>query len=273
MVPVLSRRRTSTSPAASTARPDMATTFAWLSRFIPAMPMAESRAPMVVGARQTSSAASTAMETTVPLPATSHAEAGHRLKRDHHHEEDDGEAGQQDVERDLVGRLLALGPLDHGDHPVEEGLAGLGGHPDDQPVGEHPRAAGHGAAVAAALPDDRGALAGDGALVHRGCSGDDLAVGRDQLAGLHQDDVAAAQQTGSHVSRWRRPARVPTACGPCTSCRALRSVSAWARPRPSARASAKLAKTTVNQSSSEMARVKPGEPSACRRATRRRAPG
>ena len=75
IVPVLSRRRTSTSPAASTARPDMATTFAWLSRFMPAMPMADRRAPIVVGARQTSRAASTATDTTRPLAGHLDAEA------------------------------------------------------------------------------------------------------------------------------------------------------------------------------------------------------
>ena len=40
MVPVLSSSSTSTSPAASTARPDMAMTLAWIMRSMPAMPMA-----------------------------------------------------------------------------------------------------------------------------------------------------------------------------------------------------------------------------------------
>ncbi len=38
------------------ARPLMANTFAWFSLLIPAIPMAESKAAMVVGAWQTSSA-------------------------------------------------------------------------------------------------------------------------------------------------------------------------------------------------------------------------
>jgi hypothetical protein len=46
-------------PAVSTARPDTATTFFRIIRPMPAMPMAESSAPMVVGIRQTSSATST----------------------------------------------------------------------------------------------------------------------------------------------------------------------------------------------------------------------
>ena len=67
IVPVLSSRSTSTSPAASTARPDIASTLRWTSRSMPAMPMAESRAPMVVGIRQTSSAVSTIMGCRAPL--------------------------------------------------------------------------------------------------------------------------------------------------------------------------------------------------------------
>ena len=69
MVPVLSRRSTSTSPAASTARPDMAMTFFWIMRSMPAMPMAERRAPMVVGIRQTRRATNTVTLIGVPWPA------------------------------------------------------------------------------------------------------------------------------------------------------------------------------------------------------------
>ena len=71
IVPVLSSSSTSTSPAASTARPDMAITFAWIMRSMPAMPMAESSPPIVVGIRQTSSATSTVTVTGVPCPAAS----------------------------------------------------------------------------------------------------------------------------------------------------------------------------------------------------------
>ena len=57
MVPVLSSSSMSTSPAASTARPLIAMTLCWMQRGpCPAMPMADSRPPMVVGIRQTSSA-------------------------------------------------------------------------------------------------------------------------------------------------------------------------------------------------------------------------
>jgi len=69
IVPVLSSSSTSTSPAASTARPEVAITLAWIMRSMPAMPIAESRPPMVVGIRQTSSATSTVIVIGVPWPA------------------------------------------------------------------------------------------------------------------------------------------------------------------------------------------------------------
>ena len=59
MVPVLSSSSVFTSPAASTARPDMPTTLSCTKRSMPAMPMADSSPPMVVGMRQTSSEIST----------------------------------------------------------------------------------------------------------------------------------------------------------------------------------------------------------------------
>ncbi len=59
MVPVLSSSKVLTSPAASTARPLMASTLYWTRRSIPAIPMAESNPPIVVGMRQTSSETST----------------------------------------------------------------------------------------------------------------------------------------------------------------------------------------------------------------------
>src|ERR1035437_7082254 len=66
IVPVLSRRRTFTSPAASTARPDIARMLCLRTRSMPAMPMAERRPPIVVGMRQTRSAMWTVTETVPP---------------------------------------------------------------------------------------------------------------------------------------------------------------------------------------------------------------
>ena len=44
-------------------------TFFWIMRSMPAMPMADSRAPIVVGIRHTSKATSTVTVTGVPCPA------------------------------------------------------------------------------------------------------------------------------------------------------------------------------------------------------------
>jgi len=70
IVPVLSISNTSTSPAASTARPEVAITLACIIRLMPATPMAESSPAMVVGIRQTRRATRTVMLTGWPLPAT-----------------------------------------------------------------------------------------------------------------------------------------------------------------------------------------------------------
>ena len=66
IVPVLSSSSTSTSPDASTARPESASTLRRTSRSMPAMPIALSSAPIVVGISATSSAISTVIERSVP---------------------------------------------------------------------------------------------------------------------------------------------------------------------------------------------------------------
>ena len=193
MVPVLSSRRVFTSPAASTARPDIASTLCCTRRSMPAMPMADSRAPMVVGIRQTSSATRT-------ITDCSDAGVGReRLQGRRGGQEHDRQAGQQDVERDLVGRLLPAGPLDQRDHPVDEALARLRGDHDDDPVREHLGAPGDRAPVATRLADDRGRLTGDGRLVDAGDALDHIAVAGDRLAGGHGDPVAEPQRGGRHV--------------------------------------------------------------------------
>ncbi len=62
IVPVLSSSSTSTSPDASTARPDSASTLRRTSRSMPAIPIADSSAPIVVGISATSSEISVTSE-------------------------------------------------------------------------------------------------------------------------------------------------------------------------------------------------------------------
>ena len=113
-------------------------------------------------------------------------------------------------------------------------------------------------------------LAGDRRLVHRRDALDDLAVAGDHVARL-----ARARGRPSRSSRARRPTRnvvavagVAQPLGRRLASAAARSVSACALPRPSAIASAKLAKSTVNQSQSAICRVKPMSPRTGRRMSR-----
>ena len=155
IVPVLSSSSTSTSPDASTARPDSASTLRRTSRSMPAMPIADSSAPIVVGISDDEQRDQRGDR------GVGVRELGERPQGHDDGEEDDREAGEQDVERDLVRRLAPLGALDERDHAVEEALARLLRDLDHDPVGEHARAAGDRAAVAAGLADHRGGLARD----------------------------------------------------------------------------------------------------------------
>ena len=116
---------------------------------MPAIPIAESSAPIVVGISATSNAIRVAIETSVP------ANVGERAQRDDDDQEDERQPGEQDPERDLVRGLASAGALDERDHPVEEALARLLGDLDDDPVGEDPGPAGDRASIAAGLADHR----------------------------------------------------------------------------------------------------------------------
>ena len=115
---------------------------------------------------------------------------------------DQREPGKQDVEGDLVRRFLALGPLHHGDHLVEERLARVCRDADDEPVRQHTGAAGYGASVAAAFPDHRGALPRDGALID-GCDADGhLPVSGNGISGFHKNEIPLLElRTGDDAGR------------------------------------------------------------------------
>ena len=66
IVPVLSSSNVSMSPASSTALPLLASTLADSALSMPASPIAESKAPMVVGIRQTSRATKVGTERVIP---------------------------------------------------------------------------------------------------------------------------------------------------------------------------------------------------------------
>ena len=162
-------------------------------------------------------------------------------------------------ERDLVRRLAALAPSTRPIIRSRKRLARLLRDLDDDPVGQDARAAGDGRAVAAGLADDGRGLAGDGRLVDRRDALDDGAVAGDDLAGLDDHDVAAAQLGGGALGAVGSRAVVVV--------RIARSAAACARPRPSAIASAKLPKITVSHS--QTATMTVNQRGSCRRQRRR----
>ena len=148
------------------------------------------------------------------------------------------------MQRNLVGCLLAGGAFHQGNHPVEKRLAGVGGDADHNAVGKHLGAAGDRRAVPAALADDGRGFAGDGTLIDRGDSLGDLAVAGNELPRLHHHQSPFRKRGRGHLLLFAVHQPAGRAC--LSACGA--SASACALPRPSAMASAKLAKSTVNHS-------------------------
>src|SRR5450759_4131733 len=145
IVPVLSRRRTFTSPAASTARPGEDVV---LEDAV--------HAGDADGREETSDRRRNEADEERDEDRDGDISARvdrERAQRDRREEEDDGQAREEDVERYLVRGLLTLGPFDEADHPVEKGLSLLRGDLDDDAVGEDGRPSGDGRAVAARLAD------------------------------------------------------------------------------------------------------------------------
>ena len=119
---------------------------------------------------------------------------GEGLQGNHGQQKDDCQAAEQNAERDFVGRLLARGAFDQGDHAIQKSFAGVGGDADLDPVRQHLRAAGHGRAVAASLADHRRRFAGNGRFVHRGHALNHLAVAGDVAVRLDVNHISGAQQ-------------------------------------------------------------------------------
>ena len=158
---------------------------------MPAMPIALSSAPIVVGMSATSSAISVVIETSVSGEVARTGAASTTTAR-----KISVRPASRMPSAISFGVLRRSAPSTRRDHPVEERLARLLRDLDDDAVGQDARAAGDRRAVAAGLADDRRGLAGDGRLVDGRDALDDRAVARDDLAGLDDDDVAAAQLGG-----------------------------------------------------------------------------
>ena len=176
IVPVLSNSSTSTSPAASIARPLMASTFLRISRSMPAMPMAESSPPIVVGIRQTSSATITVADRRTPeysASGTSVAQANRKTS-------------VKPTSR--MCRAISFGVFCRAAPSTSAIIRSRNDSPGFDVIRTTMRsestlrAAGHRRAIAAAFADHGGRLAGDGRLVDRGDALDDFAVAGDVVA-------------------------------------------------------------------------------------------
>ena len=189
---------------------------------MPAMPIALSRAPMV-GMRQTSSETTTTMGAVAPGQVVTEG-----LEDDDDRQENDGEHGEQDRQRDLIWRPLSVGALDEGDHPVEEGATPLRRDAHDDAVREDLGPTGDRRTVATGLPDNGGRLAGDRRLVDGGHALGDLSVGGNEVPRLAHHHVALGQLGGGH--QLLAAVRTQPACS--VSDRMRRSVSACALPLP-----------------------------------------
>ena len=149
--------------------------------------MALSKPPIVVGIKQTSSAIRTGIEKT---RGGINAE---RLQRDADEQEDERQRGEQNRQRDFVRRLLTARAFDQSNHAVEKAAALFHRNPNDNAVAQDARAAGDGAAVAAAFANDRSGFAGDGSFIDAGDSFDHIAVRGNHIARLANDEVVLLQ--------------------------------------------------------------------------------
>ena len=212
------------------------------------MPIALSNPPIVVGIKQTSNAIKTGTEN---YRAGINAE---RLERDADQQKDKRQRREQNCQRNFVRRLLALRAFHQRNHPIEKAVALFHGDSNNNAVAQHACAAGDSAAVAAAFANDGSRFAGDGGFIDTGDAFDHVAVRRNDVARFANHDVALLQD--------RSPEPFPR--GHCCRRRAIVVVSrigarlaACALPRPSAIASAKFAKSTVNHSQIANCATKP----------------
>ncbi len=153
--------------------------------------------------------------------------------------------GEQDRQRDLVRRPLSLGALDEGDHPVEEGLAGVGRDRTTirsltsvvPPVTElrmsvpgSLRTGADSPVIAASLTNPMPSMTSPSPAIVSPSS-------TTMMSPLRSSDEPTSSRVPSARRRWA-----------VVSERVLRRVAAWARPRASATASAYVANRTVNHS-------------------------
>src|ERR1035441_10074907 len=255
MVPVLSSSSVLTSPAASTALPLMASTLCCITRSSDLMPMAESSPPMVVGIRHTSRETSIVTVGALPLPlaATLYRAKGCSVTTASRNTKVSPEITMFKAislgvfcrsapstraimrSRNVSPGLEVILILTQSESTLVPPVTALRSPPDSRITG----------ALSPVMADSSTLAMPSTTSPSPGMVSPAFTRTRSPLR-------SAVAGTASSVPLRSRRAVV--------SVLVLRNVSAWALPRPSAMASAKLANSTVNHSHKAIWKVNPAKP-------------
>ena len=124
---------------------------------------------------------------------------GEGLQRHHGQQEDDGQSGEQDVQSNFIGSLLARSAFHQSDHAIQKGFAGIRSDLDLDLIAENARATGDGRAISAGFTNHRSRLAGDCGFVDGRDTFDDLAIAGDEFSGGNGDQIAGPQLGAGHL--------------------------------------------------------------------------
>ncbi len=244
IVPVLSSSSTSTSPEASTARPERASTLRRTSRSMPAIPIALSSAPIVVGM----SAISSAISTVIVMLVSANSPNGRSVTT----------TTRNTIVRPAsrIESAISFGVLRRAAPSTRAIIRSMNDWPGSWVISTTMRSESTRVPPVTALrspPDSR-------------MTGADSPVMADSSTEAMPSMTVPSPGISSPVSTATTSPRTSSDAGlvpPSTSravvsLRIARSVAAWALPRPSAIASAKLPNSTVSHS--QIATVKANQP-------------
>ena len=241
IVPVLSSSSTSTSPEASTARPDSAKTLRRTSRSMPAMPIADSSAPIVVGISATSSEIRVVSEIGVWANSPNGRSVATTIMK---------------ISVSPASRMLSaisFGVLRRSAPSTSSIIRSRKECPGSCVISTTIRSESTRVPPVTALrspPDSR--ITGADSPVIADSSTDAMPWITVPSPGISSP---ASTTTTSPLASSDACLTVPSSRRATVSFRIERSVSAWARPRPSANASAMFANTTVSHSQNEITNV------------------
>jgi hypothetical protein len=237
IVPVLSRSMVSTSPAASTARPLVGMMLWRIRRSMPAMPMAERRPPIVVGMRQTSSATTTVAEKLIPEYRPNGTSVAQAIKK------------MIVIPASSTVSAISFGVFWRLAPSTSPMIRSRKEWPGSTPIrttmrSERTRVP----PVTAERSPPLSRMTGADSPVTADSSTEAMPSITSPSPGITWPPSTTTTSPLRREEAGTRSSRPSTSLRAIVSCRRPRSAAAWALPRPSARASAKFAKTTVNQS-------------------------